>query len=164
MARSSRGPHGLCSLRRTRRAATSLVTASESSESPAPFETMSFPCRARDTLTWGWFRHHRARLAGGWLPGKCRAAAKMGRESTRPVSRSGRTWAWGAVCMRGIARGRGGVGGAGTPLSRGCQEPALHLQTGRKHKPFWSPPPPRPRYGLGAHPATSQRRVRVELT
>lgn len=30
---------------------------------------MSFPCRARDTLTWGWFRHHRARLAGGWLLG-----------------------------------------------------------------------------------------------
>lgn len=47
--------------------------------------------------------------------------------------------------MRGIARGRGGVGGAGTPLSRGCQEPALHLQTGRKHKPFWSlPQPPAP--------------------
>lgn len=67
----------------------------------------------------------------------------MGRESTRPVSRSGRAgWPGGAVRMRGIARGRGGVGGAGTPLSRGCQEPALHLQTGRKHKPFWSPPPP----------------------
>lgn len=71
---------------------------------------MSFPCRARDTLTWGWFRHHRARLAGGWLPGKCRAAAKIGRESTRPVSRSGRTWGRGG-CAHERHRTRQGRGG-----------------------------------------------------